>query len=357
MARLKASGVEPGQRQLNGPQTTGRQYRNLSPVLYGTTREDNAPVPMRDGTRLLADIHRPQADGRFPALIAAAPYPRQLQDLGAPAAFIEAGTSDFWVPRGYAHVIANLRGTVGSDGTYTFFDEQERKDLFDLVEWVAGQPWCDGKVGMVGISGFGAEQLAVAKKQPPHLRAIFPFDSRGAYGEFGGFRDEYPGGVIHLFRYLVGHFSALHQNKGAPGPLPAEREKLWRDAMGNPDYKMYPHVYNVIAQKGQHMPPYYNVLVDPYDSEAAVQKSEAEFNDIRVPTYTGSGWYGYTYKTHLNGCQHWFRNIKAPKKLLLAGPAHLERPYHGFHNEVLRWHDFWLKGMNTGIMDEPAVRY
>src|SRR5437660_684361 len=82
-----------------------------------------------------------------------------------------------------------------------------------------------------------AEQLQVAKQQPPHLKAIFPFDSRGAYGEFGGFRDEYPGGVIHLFRYLVGHFSAMHQNRGAPGPLPPEREKLWREAMNNPDYK------------------------------------------------------------------------------------------------------------------------
>ena len=98
-----------------------------------------------------------------------------------------------------------------------------------MIEWIAAQPWCDGNVGMVGISGFGAEQLAVAKKQPPHLKAIFPFDSRGAYGEFGGFRDEYPGGVIHLFRYLVGHFSAMHQHKGPPGALPPEQEKLWLD--------------------------------------------------------------------------------------------------------------------------------
>ena len=67
--------------------------------------------------------------------------------------------------------------------------------------------------------------------------------------------------------------------------------------MNNADYKMYPHVYNLIAQKGQHMPPYFNVLVDPFDSEAAVKKSEAEFAGIKVPTYTGSGWYGYTYKT------------------------------------------------------------
>ncbi len=193
-------------------------------------------------------------------------------------------------------------------------------------------------------------------------------NSRGAYGELGGFRDEYPGGVIHLFRYLVGHFSAMHQHKGPPPPSPppqagegwegaAERERFWRDAMNNPDYKMYPHVYNLIAQKGQHMPPYYNVLVDPFDNEAAVRKSEAEFAAIKVPTYTGSGWYGYTYKTHLNGCQHWYSNIAAPKKLLLAGPAHLERPFHSFHGEVLRWHDHWLKGLDTGVMDEPPVKF
>ena len=265
---------------------------------------------------------------------------------------MEAGDTKFFVSRGYVHVIGSPRGVGKSEG-----GGSREWDCYDLIEWIAAQPWCDGNVGMVGISGFGAEQLAVAKKQPPHLKAIFPLDSRGAYGELGGFRDEYPGGVIHLFRYLVGHFSAMHQHKGPPGPLPPEREKLWREAIDNPEYKMYPHVYNLIAQKGQHMPPYYNVLVDPYDTEAAVKKSEAEFADIKVPTYTGSGWYGYTYKTHLNGCQHWYRNIKASKKLLLAGPAHLERPFHTFHGEVLRWHDHWLKGIDTGVMNQPPVRF
>ena len=77
---------------------------------------------------------------------------------------------------------------------------------------------------MVGISGFGAEQFHVAKQQPPHLKAIFPFDPRGAYGMLGSFREEYPGGVLHLFRYLVGHFSAMHQHRGAPGALPSRRK-------------------------------------------------------------------------------------------------------------------------------------
>jgi predicted acyl esterase len=133
----KAAGVDPGQRQLNGPQTTGRDYRNLSGPEYGMRCDEDVAVPMRDGVTLLADVHRPDADGRFPALIAASPYPRQIQDLGAPMGFIEAGATDFWVPRGYGHIITNLRGTGGSGGTFGFFDSQERRDLYDLVEWAA----------------------------------------------------------------------------------------------------------------------------------------------------------------------------------------------------------------------------
>jgi predicted acyl esterase len=91
--------------------------------------------------------------------------------------------------------------------------------------------------------------------------------------------------------------------------------------------------------------------------EEAVRKSEAEFSKVRVPTYTGSGWYAYTYKTHLNGAQNWFRELSAPKKLLLTGPAHVERPFHSFHNEILRWHDHWLKGLETGVLDEPPVKF
>jgi predicted acyl esterase len=93
------SGTEPGQRQLNGPQTSGRDYRNLSQPEFELIRDDDVAVPMRDGVELLADVLRPATPGRYPVLIAASPYPRQIQDLGAPLGFIEAGASDFFVPR------------------------------------------------------------------------------------------------------------------------------------------------------------------------------------------------------------------------------------------------------------------
>ncbi len=254
--------------------------------------------------------------------------------------------------RGYVHVIGSPRGVGKSEG-----GGSRQWDSYDLIEWIAAQPWCDGNVGMVGISGFGAEQFHVAKQQPPHLKAIFPFDPRGAYGTLGSFREEYPGGVLHLFRYLVGHFSAMHQHRGAPGALPEPKETYWREAMANPDYRMYPNILNLLAQKGQHMPPIFDLFIDPYDKAGGTEHAEAELAKIKVPFYTGSGWYGYTYKTHLNGAQNYFAAVDAPKKLMFTGPAHLERPFHSFHREMLKWFDHWLRGIDTGIMREPPVKF
>jgi putative CocE/NonD family hydrolase len=327
--------------------------------------EKDVAVPMRDGVNLSVDIYRPDTAGKFPALLAFSIYNKDLQgpDVAKTlppqpawsslwAGLLEAGDTKFFVSRGYIHIIGSPRGVAKSDG-----GGSRQWDSYDLIEWIATQPWCDGNVGMVGISGFGAEQFHVAKQNPPHLKAIFPLDPRGAYGTLGSFREEYPGGVLHLFRYLIMHFAAMHQTKGKPGTLPAEREALWQEAMNNPDYRMYPHLFNVLTQKGQHMPPYFELLIDPYDKEAIVRDAEQALERVKVPTYTGSGWYAYTYKTHLNGAQNYFEKIAAPKKLMFLGPAHLERPFHSLHGEILRWHDHWLKNIDTGIMNDPPVRY
>jgi predicted acyl esterase len=336
-----------------------------APTYQGMIAEKDVALPMRDGVNLSIDIYRPDTTEKLPALLAFSIYNKDLQgpDVARTlppqpawsslwAGLLEAGDTKFFVSRGYVHVIGSPRGVGKSDS-----GGSRLWDSYDLIEWIARQPWCDGKVGMVGISGFGAEQLHVARQNPPHLKAIFPLDPRGAYGTMGSFREEYPGGVLHLFRYLIMHFAAMHGTKGKPGTLPPEKEALWQEAMSNPDYRMYPHIYNVLTQKGQHMPPFFDLLIDPYDKAAVVEAAEKSFDQIKVPTYTGSGWYAYTYKTHLNGAQSYYEKISAPKKLMFAGPAHLERPFHTLHGEILRWHDHWLKDIDTGVMDEPAVQY
>lgn len=329
--------------------------------------ERDVRVPMRDGVELCVDIYRPKTDEPLPALLAFAIYNKDIQSPEATSPIPpqpswssvwcgpqEAGDTRFFASRGYIHVIGMPRGIGKAEG-----GGSREWDSYDLIEWIAEQPWCDGQVGMVGVSGFGAEQMYVARQRPPHLKAIFPYDPRGAYGTLGGIRDEYPGGVVHLFRYLVGHFGVFHQQKGQPGELDPLREEWWREAMEDDDFKLHPHLYNVLAMKGQHLPAYFDVLINPYVSEDDSETSEASIRNIDIPVFTGSGWYGYTYKTHLQGAQNYWRllNADVPKKLLFTGPAHLERPFKGLHIEMLRWYDHWLKGLDTGILDEPPVRY
>lgn len=353
-------------------ETTLGQSSEAPPVRYdrpatykSMIRARDVMVPMRDGVLLSVDIYRPDTEERLPALLAFAIYNKDLmgpetaealppQPAWAPlwTGCLETGDTHFLVGRGYVHVIGSPRavGKSAGGGARTW-------DSYDLIEWIAAQAWCDGSVGMVGISGYGAEQLHAAKQQPPSLKAIFPFDPRGAYGTLGGFRDEYPGGVLHLFRYLIGNFAVLHGTRGTPGALSAAREEQWRVACANPDYRVLPFIWNVLSMKGQHMPGYFELLINPYDDTAVVEQAEADFGKVTIPVYTGSGWYGAGYKTHLNGAQTWFARLRGPKKLLLAGTAHLERPWHGLHAEVLRWFDHWLKGIDTGIMADPPVRY
>ncbi|MFQ5878737.1 MAG: CocE/NonD family hydrolase [Dehalococcoidia bacterium] len=321
-------------------------------------------VPMRDGVHLCVDIYRPDAPGKFPALLAVAQHNKELQTPEVAEAVppqpawstlwmgsIEGGDTKYFVSRGYAHIVGNLRGVGKSEG-----GGSPAWDYYDLIEWIAQQPWCDGNVGMIGLSSFGGAQFQAALQPPPHLKAIFPFDPNGAYGGVAGFRELYPGAVLHTFNYILEQFSVAHGAKGRPGTLSPEVERLWQEAMNNPDYRMYPNIYNVAVMKGQHMPLFFRTLIDPFDTEESVRRTEEAFDKIKVPAYTGSGWYAYTYKKHLQGAQHWYQSIKVPKKLLFTGPAHLERPFHSFHSEILRWHDYWLKGIDTGIMDEPPVK-
>ena len=327
--------------------------------------ERDIAVPMRDGVSVVVDIYRPEAHGRFPVLLAFAAHSKEIQGTEYPRSFpsqpawsslwvghMEAGDTRFFVSRGYIHVIGSPRGMGKSgDGGSRLWDS------YDLIAWIESQPWCDGNIGMVGIGAYAAEQFHAAKQRPPGLKAIFPYDPRGAYGPFGGFREEYPGGVMHAFRYLGDHFSGAHGTKGAPGELPADRDRFWREAMDNPDYRMYPHLFHLLGFKGQHMPRVFDTLIDPYDHEQFAAEAEPEIAGIDIPVYVGAGWYGYTYKIHLSGAQNYFRLLGSPKRLLFTGPSHLDRPLRALRSEMLRWYDHWLKGIDSGMTSEPRVTY
>jgi predicted acyl esterase len=361
------SGTAPGQRQLNGPQTTGREYRNLSEPSFGATADDNVVVPMRDGVELLADVHRPDADGRFPALIAASPYPRQIQDLGAPAGFIEAGATDFWVPRGYVHVIANLRGTGGSGGTFGFFDGQERRDMHDLVEWAAGQPWCDGNVGMIGISYFAMTQLQAAVERPPHLKAIFPVAVTADLYEAAVHHGLFSSAFVTPFLSMLG--------------LTAERtDHTWRSPLVRMARRILtsPRVHHKFAtMNGEAAVTMMHALLKlphdphPWDDlwfDAAVRHPTRDdwweernllplLENVDIPVYLGCDW--ENAPLHLPSTfTVWDALSSSPAvRIGMLGEYGLTWPWESLHVEALAWYDHWLKGRDTGILDGPAVRY
>jgi predicted acyl esterase len=143
---IKASGVEPGQRRLDGPQTTGRDYRSLSKAEFNIKRTNDVAISMRDGMKLLSDLFQPDVDERFPAVLSVSPSPRQIQDFGVPLGLLEAGASDIFVPRGYVQLCAGQAARRAHGHLWT-----SRSAMY-----------------------FAMTQLTAAVTQPPHLKAIFP---------------------------------------------------------------------------------------------------------------------------------------------------------------------------------------
>ncbi|OBH05936.1 CocE/NonD family hydrolase [Mycobacterium sp. E1747] len=352
---------------LNGPQTTGREYRNLSEPRYPARTDVNTAIGVRDGTTLLADVHRPDAEGRFPALLAASPYPRQMQDLGAPAGFIEAGRTDFWVPRGYAHVIANLRGTCGSEGTFNFFDAQERRDVHDLVEWVAAQPWCDGNVGMIGISYFAMTQLEAAVERPPHLKAIFPLAVTSDLYEGASHHGLLSSSFITPFLAMMGLTSDRSDKLWRSKPIGLARRVLNSPGVHKRFETMNGEAAVTMLRQLLRLP--HNP--QPWDElwqEAAVKHPTRDewweernllplLEKIDIPVYLGCDWQNVplhlpsTFATW-NGLSH-----NAHVRMGMLGEFGLTWPWESMHTEALAWYDHWLKGRDTGVIEGPPIRY
>jgi putative CocE/NonD family hydrolase len=366
-ARLHCSGTGPGQRALAGIQTTGREYRNLSEPQFAIRREDNAEVVMRDGTRLLADLHRPDGPGKFPALVAMSPYPRQMQGLGIPAGFVEAGQSDFFVPRGYAHVIANSRGTCGSEGIYDFWGPGEQTDLYDLIEWVAAQPWCDGEVGMIGVSYFAIEQFRAALLKPPHLRAIFPFS-----GTIDPYREIFWHGGMFNGRFASRYFAGI-------GMLSRRKDAFFRSNAVELANKILlaPRVHARLAAPHKDTLKVFEMALrfaydsHPWDDIFAEVGIEHQFFDdywkfrdmsrrvgeIEIPMYLGADWENVCM--HLDTPFSVFDDIAKglPYRLSITPRGSLQWPWESLHVEALAWYDHWLKKRDTGILEGPAIRY
>ena len=209
---------------------------------------------------------------------------------------------------------------------------------------------------MAGISYFGEVQLIVAAEQPPHLKAIMPWNAPADFyreaTHHGGIRQMF---FHYLYVQRIGADRSTSVTvKNTP---PDELKRLIEKLKSDPDLRAVPEIYTFVDSPGK-APCFFDILANPTDGPFYWERSPyTKYDRIKIPVYARSAWWGYRHM-HLVGAFRNYLGIDAPKKLEIDRPVVEERPLPDEINaETLRWYDHWLKGIDTGIMDEPPVRF
>lgn len=337
---------------------------------YNIIVQRDERIILNDGTEISADIFRPCTNEKVPAILGIHPFPQAPQTAPIkPNAFssvtflhpseekgrgwLESGDPNFFVRRGYVQVIANVRGTGKSGGKYNFLGPQELHDTYEVIEWVAKQNWCNGRVGMFGVSYFAMIQIFVAALNPPSLKCIFaPHALTDLYRDW-----IYRGGILgyNFPKTVVRDYSNLRVESITRKKFGDEKFKAAiATALQDEDITAVSGLSEILRDPDQGTNPYIvDVLLNPLDGPFWEER-RAKYDTITVPAYIGGCW--ATYGLHLPGAFCSWENLKVRKKMVIGPPMYLERPIYQLHYESLRWFDYWLKGMDTGIMDEPPVR-
>ncbi|MSQ48282.1 MAG: CocE/NonD family hydrolase [Deltaproteobacteria bacterium] len=342
---------------------------------YRIKVEKNVPAKMRDGTTLYADVYRPDAEGRFPVILLRLPYGKHMA--------ADFGDHEFFPARGYVVVIQDGRGRFDSEGTYyPLIDEPQ--DGYDTVEWAASLPYANGLVGTQGQSYLGATQYLLAPTRPPHLRCAFPVSAAADFHQSW----VYHTGGAFSFGWQIPYAIFLARNTidrlGLKEELwPKIRPDLLRGInFGNPltpeAYKRLPLMYwaDLLKDVAPYMREYLTHPEDgPYWWAVSVER---QHRNINIPMYHVSSWYDIFLRdalVHFNGLRSRAMTPEARggQRLLLGPWAHLfpyttpttggtgdidfgPNAFMDLHDIQLRWFDYWLKGLDNGMLEEPPVR-
>ena len=345
---------------------------------YRVIRERNVMVPMRDGVRLATDIYRPDAPGRFPVLVTRGPYGKDTY------ADNQEHSIWFFPQRGYVVVSQDCRARFDSEGDYYDPLFQEAHDGYDTVEWAARQSWSNGRVGTTGQSYLGATQytLAGADPLPPHLQTMAPVSASSDFHQSWVY---HTGGAME-WGWMVPY--AIH--KGRNTLERAGREDLLAQM---DEYVLEPDNFARPLRDSwyRHLPlrDWIDRLKEtaPYFSEYFDQELDGPYwwrinllkqaHHVDLPMFHVSSWYDIFLEGALNSYQAMRDRAPTAKarngQKLLVGPwAHI-RPYTAptsgdtgdidfgpeasieLHEHLLRWFDYWLKDIQTEVMDEPPV--
>lgn len=332
------------------------QYRGYSQAVFDGWTRTSQYVTVRDGTRIAVDIFRPTNQGRLheeplPVIWEHRRYQRASID-GDGNIRSQLDRQDHpmrkVVSHGYVFAVAAVRGSGASFGTRVdATPPQESLDAYDITEWLAAQPWCSGPVGMYGISYSGTAQFMAASTSPPHLKAIFPEMAMFDLYDFC-----YPGGILryHFMQRWAEMVQALDLHKSrTAAPVDEDKSRaLLKQAVeqhrGNFDL-------NRVAEAGYRDTSFADLgrvylTNSPSTYIKAIRASE-------VAVYQRAGWFDMYPRDMLL----WFGNLDSPKKIAIGPWNHYQSRGVDRGTEMLRWFDYWLKGIDNGIMDEPPIAY
>jgi putative CocE/NonD family hydrolase len=299
--------------------------------------EKNTLVKMKDGVEIALDVYRPETgDARYPAILIYVPYHKD--DFAILRSYPDY--PDYFTSHGYAVAIADVRGTGSSGGgIYRWFGPEEEDDGVEIVEWIARQGWCDGSVGMTGISYPGINSVLVATHRPPHLKAIVPI-----YGVTDNYELFYPGGNMRILS--PGYITTFRLGLDAYPPGYRDPDGRWMKVWREHLEKNKP----IMLSELEHQ------TYDEYQRRGSMM---GRAKQIDAATFVVAGWHDVfpTEPFHLYSSLR----PEVPKKILM-GPWTHTRPDIGvpgpridYLREVLRWFDQWLKGVDSGVKAEPPV--
>lgn len=291
-------------------------------------------IRMADGVELDADLYLPETPGQYPAIFDY--YPYRKDDLSAGGMRAHA----YFAQRGFAALRIDVRGSGSSGGVASDeYSVQEQKDAVEAIAWMAEQPWCNGNVGMFGTSYGGFNSVQVAMHRPPALKAICPM-----YFTDNRYTDDchYKGGAMQMLYDMATYgLSMVVQNALPPYPEAVGEHwaEIWEEHLQAEPWLLpweSNHVYNDYWQQGS--------LCEDYAA-------------IEAATFLIGGWRdGY-----MNCNLRTFENLRCPKKVLIGPWLHVwpdvgtPGPRIDHLHEMVRFYDYWLKGIDNGVMDEPPV--
>ena len=313
-------------------------------------------VPMRDGVLLSVDIYAPAGAEAVPGILTSTPYDNNGARTGA----------EWFAARGYAVVAADVRGRYDSGGEWDPFGPRHKTDGYDLVEWIAAQPWCTGKVGMIGGSYLGWTQWWTASTAPPHLAAIAP--KVAPPDQFENL--PYQNGVLVGGWMLdwAAMLSGRTQQRAGDGGYDG-----WSETRQDPPHTPY---IEINASRGLRAAPWFeewyrsNKSTDDYWTGISYQSPES-YSMVTVPSLSFTGWFDANHPgspMNYMGMKAHGATPEARRPSMVIGPW-----IHGINTRssggidygpaavidvdgyVARWFDHFLKGEDNGVENDPPV--